>query len=92
MEDRRSRIRYEVRWPVKVMISQRNMEAEIRNVSASGAFVCCEEPFKPKERLHLNVEFPGCSLQVLLAEVIWSTAPGPDDGNSTRGMGVRFLW
>lgn len=91
-EDRRSRGRYGATYPVTMITSQGTKQGEMRNVSANGAFIACEEPLDVGEKVCLCIEFrPGVAGEVD-AEVIWSNASGPYDKMTPRGMGVRFLW
>jgi hypothetical protein len=92
MEDRRSRIRYELRCPVKMVTSQGDMEGETKNVSWDGALILCREPLAPEETFTLTIELPDGFIMDTLAEVVWSTASGPNDKTTASGMGVRFLW
>ena len=92
MEDRRSRIRFNVRYPVTITTSRGTMEGETKDMSADGASISCPEPLNPNEPFLLKVEFPtGLSVEVS-AEVVWTNIPGPEDEMTARGMGVRFLW
>lgn len=92
MEDRRSRIRYELTCPVKMVTSPGNMEGETKNVSWDGALILCPEPLPPEETFTLTIELPDGFMLDTPAEVVWSIASGPHDKTTPSGMGVRFLW
>jgi hypothetical protein len=68
------------------------IEGETEDVSKLGAFIRCQEPLSPPERLQLSVTLPvGSPLQVS-AQVVWSNIADPVDEDMPRGMGVRFMW
>ena len=92
MEDRRSRTRFELRCPARMVTPQGNIEGETKNVSGDGAFILCQDPLTPKKNFTLTIEFPDGFIMDTLAEVVWSTVSGPADEITERGMGVRFLW
>ena len=92
MEERRTRERYELRYPVKIENSQGIFDGETRNLSVEGAFIYCQERIAIKETATLIINFPDGLIIDTLAEVVWSTPPGTDDALEPQGMGVRFLW
>ena len=92
MEERRTSSRTSVDWPVKITTPEDSMEGEVRNVSATGAFIQCEKPLSAKEKCRLIMEMPIGRMAEIDAEVVWSTPSGADDESRLPGMGVRFLW
>jgi Tfp pilus assembly protein PilZ len=88
--ERRLQPRVEIRWPVTVLTTQTTIEAEIRNLSPSGAFISCKgEPLlegsffiiiKPPERQTISVA----------GKVVWSVTLQSEESNSSLGVGVQF--
>jgi len=101
-EERRRHPRVNLRWPVKVGIPKGqldrfwavtvNLNGRMENISADGAFICCEEPLGLNEKfnvvLHDDLE-PDRKLRVDV-EVIRSNAHCLDDEIMFHGMGVQF--
>ena len=59
MEDRGSRVRFDLRCPVKMVTSERiTMEGETKYLSADGAFICCPDFVSPRESIALAAECP----------------------------------
>ena len=75
-----------------MVTAEGTIEGETKDVSKLGAFIRCQEPLNPSERLILSVKLPvGSPLQVY-AQVVWSKIADPTNENAPRGMGVRFMW
>jgi hypothetical protein len=75
-----------------MVTAEGTIEGETEDVSKLGAFIRCQEPLNPSERLMLSVKLPvGSPLQVY-AQVVWSNNADPTDENTPQGMGVRFMW
>ena len=89
---RRTRQRYDVTYPVEMVTPQGIMRGRARNVSVTGAFICCAEPLIPGEVFKLTIKFPFGPPMKLSAQVVWSNASDPDDETTPRGMGVCFVW
>jgi len=91
-EDRRKRTRYDVRYPVLIMTPRSTEKGVTRNLSGTGACICCGSPLKPSDNFILDIEFPTGTPFQLPAQVIWSTEPASFDETNPPQMGVRFLW
>ena len=89
-EDHRAHPRANLRWSVSVQLSGAVTEGVTKDISEGGAYVCCANPFGPKEVLEMVINAPDKPLNVK-AEVVWSSMSGLDDEITPRGMGVRFL-
>ena len=92
MKERRKSFRTLVEWPVTITTSQGSMEGKTKEVSGSGAFIYCERTLNENESCLLRMKLPNGRVAEISAEVVWSTASGPDGETNPRGMGVRFLW
>ena len=79
-------------WPVTLETAQGVMTGITMDVSAGGAFICCREPIRERERFSMafhNVPALNRSLPVEV-EVIRSNVYCMDDELMSHGMGVRF--
>jgi hypothetical protein len=90
--DKRLYPRSKVRWPVTMISSAGSMQGETRDMSTLGAFISCETPLHPTERLLLNVKLPSGSPLQVSAQVVWSQVSTPGDEMKPCGIGVRFIW
>ena len=86
----RKETRTDVNWAVSMDTSQGVAVGIIRNVSLSGAFVCCKKPLPLGEVFHVTMIGPDGDPATATAEVIWSNAAVPDEKVINRGMGVRL--
>ncbi len=77
-------------WPVVVITSRGALVAETRNISPQGAFIFCDRPPAPKEKIRVLVMFPNRRYLDILAEVTWSYPYGSEKDDTPCGMGVRF--
>jgi hypothetical protein len=57
-----------------------------KDISPSGAYVCCAKPLRLSEVFDMVIEAPNKRLKAK-AEVVWSNIYGPDDEINPRGMG-----
>ena len=91
--ERRQYPRTKVKWPATASTPQGDIEGQVENISADGAFlVSCQEPLpvegtfrlviKPHKHQHLRVT----------AQVIWTTVFTPDEGEPCLGVGVLFIY
>ena len=67
------------------------MEGETENVSLHGAFIRCQKPLEPGERLIVIVKLPSNPSFNSHAEIAWSRVPRANDEGISRGMGVKFI-
>ena len=91
-EERRKYPRAIAHWPVTLETTQGIVTGITMDVSAGGAFICCRESLRVKERCFIafhNVPLLDRSLQVDV-EVIWSNIYCMDDELMSHGTGVRF--
>jgi uncharacterized protein (TIGR02266 family) len=90
-EEKRQYSRVDITYPVKMRTSQGTIEAETKNISLGGAFICCRQPLSLGENFGLTIEAPDHQPLTVNAEVVWSNINVPDDRIVNRGMGIRFL-
>jgi Tfp pilus assembly protein PilZ len=79
-----------VKWPVVIITGRGVVVAETRDISNEGAFISCDLPLSPKEKLRLFIMAPNHRPFEIPAEVAWSTAHEPKPNSMSSGMGVRF--
>ena len=83
--ERRQYPRAEITWPVTIRTPQGPMLAQTRNLSASGAFIHCEQPLELSQIVIILVDPPNRSSLRIIAEVR-SRGKGV-----ALGIGVRFV-
>lgn len=66
-------------------------EAELKNISLSGALICCKQPLPTGEVFHLTMMGPDNQPVMTTAKVVWSNVNVPDEEVINRGMGIRFI-
>ncbi len=90
-ERKRIHPRADVNWSVSIETPEGTIEAELRNISLGGAFICCKKPMPVGEVLSLTITVPDNEPITATAVVAWSNVNLPDDRVINRGMGVRFI-
>jgi uncharacterized protein (TIGR02266 family) len=71
--------------------SDGTIEAEIKNISLGGAFICSKKPLPIGEVFRLTMMGPDNEPVIATAQVVWSNVNVPDEKVINRGMGVRFI-
>ena len=89
-EENRVYPRARLKWAVSAKVDGKVIEGVTKDISVSGAYVCCAKPLRLNEVVDMLITAPYES-QSVKAEVVWSNIYGPDDNINPRGMGVRFL-
>ncbi len=89
--DRRTPKRIRVKWPVVIISAKGYSIAETRDISSEGAFIHCQLPLNPKEKLKLFIMTPNKRPLELPAEVAWSNPSHSEKNTPPLGMGVRFI-
>lgn len=90
-ESKRKHPRTTVNWPVSMETAGGIVEAEIKNISLGGAFICCEHPLSIGEVFRLTMRVPEGEPIEASARVVWSNSHLPKEKVIHRGMGVQFL-
>jgi len=88
--ERRTPSRVRVKWPVVIIADKGVIVAETRDISSEGAFISCDLPLSPKEKLRVFIMAPNRRPFELPAEVAWSNPHESKPLNTSAGMGVRF--
>ena len=89
-KERRGDLRAKLKWRVLAKEKGAVIDGVTKDISTSGAYVCCAKPLRLNEVFNMIIEAPNKRLKAK-AEVVWSNIYGPDDEINPRGMGVRFL-
>ena len=90
-EEKREHARADITCLASIETPAGTVEAEVRNISLSGAFVCCKKPLPLGEVFRLTMMGPGNEPVIMTAQVVWSNVNVPDEKVINRGMGVRFI-
>lgn len=90
-EEKRKHPRVNVNWRVSMETPDGMVEAEIRNISLGGAFICCKKPLPLGKVFPLTMIGPNDEPVIATAKVAWSNVNVPDEKVVNRGMGVRFI-
>ena len=86
-EENRVYPRARLKWAVSAKVDGKVIEGVTKDISVSGAYVCCAKSLRLNAVLDMVIKAPDKSLSVK-AEVVWSNIYGPDDNINPRGMGV----
>jgi hypothetical protein len=83
--------RIEVGWPVTMMTAEVDIDGEIENISAGGAYIRCGMLLLENDVFVMGIwDLEGEPLWIG-AEVVWTNVTlTPDPGSAPIGMGVRF--
>lgn len=89
-KEQREHHRAKLKWAILAKVDGKVVEGVTKDISPSGAYVCCARPLRLNVVFDMDIKTPEKRLKVK-AEVVWSNIYGPDDDINPRGMGVRFL-
>ena len=89
--DNRQHPRMAITLPARMLTAAGVIEGETENISLNGAFIRCQKPLEPGERLMVFVKLPSNPSFNSHAEVIWSRVPRLKDKGISPGMGVKFI-
>jgi hypothetical protein len=90
-KESRKHTRTDIRWQVSMETPDGTIAADAKNISFSGAFICCEKPLPLGEVFRLTVTGPDNESFIATAKVVWSNVNVPEEKIINRGMGVRFI-
>ena len=89
--EKRQHPRMPITLPAIIVTAAVVIEGKIENISLSGAFIRCQKQLEPGERLTVTAKLPTNPSFSSHAEVVWSRMPRPEDEETSRGMGVKFI-
>lgn len=90
-KESRNHTRADIRWQVSMETPDGTIAADAKNISLSGAFICCAKPLPLGEVFLLTVTGPDNEPFTATAKVVWSNVNVPEEKVVNRGMGVRFI-
>ena len=89
-KEQRMHPRRQVRWPVSILAADGLTRWKTGDISLGGAFIRCEKPPLPNEKVLLTFEDNSSSMRVF-AQVAWTNLASEDSRDKPNGMGVQFL-
>jgi hypothetical protein len=89
--ERRQHPRAKSDWTARIQREPHSFDGAIKNVSHSGASICCNHNLPPGERVRIAIEYPDRLPLVIDAEVIWSNILGQDAEYGLYRIGLRFV-
>ena len=90
-KEQRIHPRRQVRWPVSILAADGSRRGETEDISLGGAFIRCEKPPPPDEKVLLTYESPSGSMRFVLARVAWTNLESEGSSDKPIGMGIQFL-
>ena len=89
--ENRQHPRMPITLPARMVTAIGVMEGETENVSLHGAFIRCQKPLEPGERLFVIAKLLSNPSFNFHAEVVWSRLSRTNDEGTYPGMGVKFI-
>ena len=89
--DNRQHPRMPITLPVRMVTATGAIEGKMENISRHGAFIRCQKPLEPGDRLIVVAKLPLNPSFNSYAEVVWSPVPRPDEEEIGHGIGVKFI-
>ena len=86
----RGQPRAKVRWPVLIQTASGSIKGETQNISASGAFIFCQDPSSLEDNFQMTINVPHRQALSLMAKVVWKTVASLNDEAPGSGIGVQF--
>jgi Tfp pilus assembly protein PilZ len=90
VKERRKYHRIQVRWAVSILTADGLRQGKVEDISLGGAFISCETPPRPNEKVLLNYRDHSKNIQVI-AQVAWTNYESESGGDKSAGVGVEFL-
>ena len=89
-KERRKYPRIPVRQAVSIKAAKGLRRGETEDISLGGAFISCEKPPRPNEKVLLNYRDHSKKMQVI-AQVAWTNHESEGSRDKPAGIGVKFL-
>ena len=83
--------RFQVRWPIHILAADGARIGETEDISLGGAFIRCEKPPPPDQKILLTFENHSSTMQFVLARVAWTNLESRGSSDKPVGMGVQFM-
>jgi hypothetical protein len=91
VKERRIDQRFQVKWPIQILAADGTRRGETEDMSLGGAFIRCEKPPPPDEKVLVTFENPFGSMQFILAKVAWINLQSDGRSDKPIGMGIQFM-
>ena len=91
VKEQRMDQRFHVRWPIHILAADGSNRGETEDISLGGAFIRCEKPLPPNEKVLLSFGNHSDNIQFVLARVAWKNLESRDSSDKPVGMGVQFM-
>ena len=90
-QDRRGSMKVEASWSITIQAETGTIEGEIKNVSAEGLLISCEEPLRLNETYRMSI-LPGNRHAIgVSGKVVWADAYCMDGENTAFGVGTCLV-
>ena len=89
-QKRRKYPKIPVRQAVSIKAAKGLRRGEMEDISLGGAFIRCEKPPRPNEKVLLNYRDHSKKMQVI-AQVAWTNHESEGSRDKPDGIGVKFL-
>jgi hypothetical protein len=89
--EKRKYPRVRVRWPVTVSTEYATVQAETRNITVNGLFICSENLLRLNETVPLHINPPNRQPIEVTGTIIRSDHQALDEQNVSYGMGICFV-
>ena len=90
-KERRMSPRIPVRQAVSIKAAKGLRRGETEDISLGGAFIRCEKPPPPDQKILLTFENHSSTMQFVLARVAWTNLESRGSSDKPVGMGVQFM-
>jgi Tfp pilus assembly protein PilZ len=90
VKERRKYPRIRVGWAVSILAADGLRQGEMEDISLGGAFIRCDKPPRPNEKVMLNYRDQSEKMQVI-AQVAWTNHEFEGSRDKPTGVGVKFL-
>ena len=91
IKERRMDQRFQVRFPIHILAADGTRQGETEDMSLGGAFIRCDKPPPPDEKVLVTFENPSGSMQYVLAKVAWTNLQSEGRSDKPIGMGIQFM-
>ena len=91
VQEQRMYQRLRVRWPIHILAADGSKRGETEDISLGGAFIRCEKPPPPEQKILLTFENHSSTMQFVLARVAWTNLESRGSSDKPVGMGVQFM-
>jgi hypothetical protein len=81
----------EVSWPITILAETGTIDGQVRNVSADGLLISCEEPLRLNETYRMSILPSKHDAIGVSGKVVWADAYCMDEENTAFGVGTCLV-